>query len=261
MIKYERTWLAALTLGVWALVYATVAKADDFKGTWTIRPAEEAGKIYFGLAHRRHGGNSQHESDWPTSAFQGLDLATRARHDVSFTITRDAGRFDCEGFLKDGEGAGTFKFALNPAFVKDMAALGFGGIDDEMQFGMAVHDVSLEFARQMKAERLTGLDTGELIAFRVHGVSQPYIRSLRAEGLSAIDAGKLIAFRVHGVSPEFIEKVASLGYPHPDPDQLVAMRIHGVTPEFISSMKSKGMKDLTIDKLARISHSGADFSR
>src|SRR5690349_21974167 len=134
MIKYERTWLAALTLLVWGLVAATVAQAEEFKGTWTIRPAEEAGKVYFGLAHRMHGGSSQHEDDWPTSAFQGLDLTTRTRHDVTFNVSRDAGRIDCDGFIKEGEGAGTFKFTANPTYAKDMAALGFGDIDDEKQF-------------------------------------------------------------------------------------------------------------------------------
>ena len=60
--------------------------------------------------HRMHGGNSHHESDWPASAFAGLDLIERGKRDVQFNVTRDAGRFDCEGYLKDGDGAGIFRF-------------------------------------------------------------------------------------------------------------------------------------------------------
>ena len=36
------------------------------------------------------------------------------------------------------------------------SALGFSGIDDEEQVAMAVHDVTLDFARQMKGEQLQG---------------------------------------------------------------------------------------------------------
>ena len=87
---------------------------------------------------------------------QGLDLAVQGKRDVQFAITRDAGRFDCEGYLKDGEGAGIFHFTPDASYVKSMKALGFTGIDDEKQFAMAVHDVTLEFAKAMKAEKLDG---------------------------------------------------------------------------------------------------------
>jgi hypothetical protein len=262
------------------LLAARIARADEFNGTWTIRPSEEPGQVYFGLAHHRNGGSSQNESDWAIGEFLGLDLATRDRHDVTFSIARDAGRFECEGFIKQGEGAGVFHFTPNPGYGKEMAALGFDGIDDERQFAMAVHDVSVEFARQMKGRNLKNLDTDKLIAFRIFQISDNFIRELRAEGLAADDADRLIAFRVHGVtpalvravrksgiepsedqliamkihgvSPEFIEKIANLGYRHPGADQLVAMRIHGVTPEFIASLQSRGMKDLSIDKLVNM---------
>ena len=162
-------------------------------------------------------------------------------------------------------------------FAGEMSDLGFDGIDENKQFAMAVHDVTLEFARTMKAEKLSGFDTEKLIAFRIFDVNPQFIREMRAEGLSATDSDSLIAFRVHGVSsrmvrelknagievdedqliafrvhgvtPEFAAKVEAMGFKDVEPDQLIAMRVHGVTPEFISEMKSRGLKDLSIDKL------------
>jgi hypothetical protein len=233
------------------LVFAGVARAEDVKGTWTIRASDEAGQVYFGLAHHMHGGHSQDESDWPVGEFLGLDLTTTERHDVKFAIARDAGRFECDGFVKDGEGAGVFHFTPNPAFAQDMARLGFTGIDDEKQLAMAVHDVSIEFAREMKGRNLNGLDTDKLIAFRIFRITENFIRELRAEGLPARDADKLIAFRVHGVTPAMVHATRSAGL-EPDEDQLIAMRIHGVSPEYIASLKSRGMKDLTIDQLVSL---------
>ncbi len=280
---YRFAAVAALALGAWA--QGAPANAEVLQGSWTMSPSQDAGKVHFGLFHRREGSNINYESDWAVAAFQGLDPGT-ARHDVKFVVARDAGRFDCQGYLDSGSGAGPFTFTPDAQYAKSMAAIGFPGIDENKQFAMAMHDVSLEYARQMKAEKLEHLDTDKLLAFRIFDVTSQFIRDMRAAGLPANDADKLIAFRVHGVSPEFIadlrragvqadedrliafrvhgvspeyiSKVESLGYGKPTSDQLIAMRVHGVTPEFIAEMKSRGLKDLTLDKLVALRVHGID---
>jgi hypothetical protein len=277
----RRTTLLALILCAGTLAAApAVPAAEEFTGNWTIMPSKEPGKVRFGLIHHHEGGNSNHESDWPTSALQGLDVAASGKRNVQFSIARDAGRFTCEGYMNGDEGAGFFNFALDSKFRDSMSSLGFTGIDDEKQFAMAIHDVTLEFARQLKAEKLSNLDTDKLIAFRIFNVTPQFIDELRAAGVQATDSDKLVAFRIHGVTPqmvrevkkaglaptedqfvamrihgvtpEFIEKVAKLGFAHPELDQLVAMRIHGVTPEFIADMKSRGMQNLSIEQLVNL---------
>jgi hypothetical protein len=276
----SRRSILALSLLITSLALAPRALAEDFRGNWTLSKSERQGMVLFGLMHRARGASMQHESDWPASAMQGLDIKPAGKRDVQFSITRDAGRFDCEGYLKDGEGAGLFRFTANPRFAPDMAALGFHDIDAEKQFLMAVHDVSIEFAKAIKAEELDDLDADKIIAFRIFDVNAPFIRAMRAAGLPAKEADKLIAFRVHGVSPEmvqdlrqqgieadedmliafrvhgvsaeFVARIERLGYERPQPDQLVAMRVHGVTPEFITSLKSRGLKDLSIDQLINL---------
>jgi len=269
---------AAMVLCAWTLSAATFAA--EMKGNWTLAPSQEAGQVQFGLYIRNDGNNMQTTSDWPLAAFQGLDLANRERHDVNFAVVRDAGRFDCDGYLNQGEGAGFFRFTADAKFAGNMRAIGFDGIDEDKQFAMAVHDVTVEYAKQMKSHNLTGLDTDKLIAFRIFNITQQFIRDIRAEGLAATDADKLIAFRVHGVTPamvremrklgldthedqyiafrvhgvtpEYVAKVKAFGYADLEPDQLIAMRVHGVTPEFITEMKSRGLKDLSIDKLVAL---------
>jgi hypothetical protein len=273
-----------------ALVFSAFAPssraAEEFKGNWTISPSEQPGHVEFGLMHRRNGGHSQSQSDWPIAEFQGLDLASQAKHDVKFSVTRDAGRIDCEGYIKNGEGAGIFSFTADAKYPKAMSSLGFDGIDDDMQFAMAVHDVSLEFAKAIKAEKLSGLSTEMLLAFRIHGVTPQFIGEIRSAGLTADNADKLVAFRIHGVSPAwvsevrrsgltvsedeliafrihgvtpaFIANVEKLGYSHLEPGQLIAMRIHGVTPEYIADMKSRGLKNLTVDQLVNLRIHGID---
>jgi hypothetical protein len=277
---------SAIVIACCAWVLSAAAFAEQLKGNWTLSPSKQAGQVEFGMYIRNDGHNMQTASDWPVAAFQGLDLATRERHDVKFVIARDAGRFDCDGYLDQGEGAGFFRFSPDPKFVSNMRAIGFDGIDGNQQFAMAVHDVTLAYARQMKGMKLNGLTTEKLLAFRIFDISQEFIRELRTEGLATSDADKLvafrvhgvtpqmvrdmrklglvtdedqyIAFRVHGVSPEFVAKIEAFGYSDLEPRQLIAMRVHGVTPEFITEMKSRGLENLSIDKLVALRVHGLD---
>jgi hypothetical protein len=154
---------------------ANTLGSDTQSGDWTIRKSYEPGKVEFSLMDSRGGHHFHSSSDWPVSEFSGLDLSKSGRQDVHFTITRDAGRFECEGYLKDGEGAGLFHFIADPKYAQEMKSLGFEKIDGDKQWAMAIHDVSLKFAKEMKGENLQGLDTDKLIAFKIHGVTREFI--------------------------------------------------------------------------------------
>lgn len=224
-----------------------VVRAEVRSGDWTISKSDHPGKVEFSLIEHHRGGMSSHESDWPASTFQGVDFSKPGRQDVHFTITRDAGKIDCEGFLNDGEGAGIFHFQPDPDYTREMQSAGFT-IDEEKQFAMAVQDVSVAFAKQMKDEHLSNLDADKLIAFRIFGVDSAFIQALRAEGLKISDSDKLVAFRIHGVTPEMVQTLHQAGY-SPDEDTLIAMRIHGATPEWIEQLKQRGYDHVGLEKL------------
>jgi len=274
-------------LSLLALSFSTFARDNEpLRAHWSLQPSKQAGMVKFGMSYRDEDQQWQHMSDWPLSAFQGLDLATQERHDVTFGIAREAGRIEGEGFVKAGEGAGVFRFQPDPEYVPAMKKLGFDDIDESRQFAMAIHDVTREFARAMKAENLDGLDTDKLIAFRIFGVTPEFIHDLRAAGLPADESDKLIAFRVHGVTPavvaelfqlgleleedqliafrvhevtpDYVAKVKAAGLGVPDANQLIAMRVHDITPEYIAQMKSRGLKNLSLDRLVELKIHGID---
>ena len=226
---------------------AADVRGDLHRGDWTISKSDEPGKVEFSMIEHQHGGTSNHQSDWPASAFQGVDFSKPGRQDVRFTITRDAGKIDCEGFLDNGEGAGIFHFQPDANYPREMSSLGFP-IDDEKQFAMAVQDVSLDFAKQMKNERLSDLDADKLIAFRIFRVDSAFIEALRKEGLNITDSDKLVAFRIHGVTPQMVRSLHQAGY-SPDEDTLIAMRIHGATPEWMEALKQRGYDHIDLEQL------------
>jgi hypothetical protein len=221
--------------------------AEVAGGSWTLSKSSEPGKVEFSLIERHHGGTSSHSSDWPTSLFVSVDFSKRGRQDIRFTISRDAGKIDCEGFLTDGEGAGIFHFQPDPNYPREMRSVGFT-VDEEKQFSMAVQDVSLDFAREMKNEHLDDLDADKLVAFRIFNVSTSFIEELRAAGLKISDSNKLVAFRIHGVTPQMIRDLHQDGY-SPDEDSLIAMRIHGASPEWIADLKKRGYDHVDLEQL------------
>lgn len=246
-MRIRRT-LAYLVFASCIMVFVVKNRAADSRtGDWTISKSDEPGKVEFSLIEHHHGGTSSHQSDWPASSFQGVDLAKAGRQDVHFTIARDAGKIDCEGYLNNGEGAGLFHFLPDPNYSSQMHALGFS-IDEGKQFSMAVQDVSLDFAKQMKSEHLTDLDADKLIAFRIFRVDSAFIQALRAEGLNVTDSDKLVAFRIHGVTPQMVRSLHQAGY-KPDEDTLVAMRIHGATPEWMEQLKQRGYDHVELEQL------------
>jgi hypothetical protein len=263
--------LAALAL------FPLIALGAVENGSWSLGPVDQPGKVQFTL----QGSNGEHHFDtssaWQLADLKGLDWAGAAKHDVHFTITRDAGTIDCQGFVKEQRGAGLFTFRPNPQYLQEMSKLGYSFEDREL-FSAAIFDVSFEFVRAMKSAAVRGLDAGKFLAFRIHGVTPEFVRDLRAAGLEAADAGKLIAFRIHGVTPEFVRdlrgaginttdedkliafrihgvspefagEISHLGFPHAPPEQLIALRIHGVTPEYIEGLRSKGLQNLTLEQL------------
>jgi hypothetical protein len=222
-------------------------KNEVHSGSWAVSKSDEAGKVQFALMEHRHDGMSNHQSDWAMSSFPGVDFSKPGRQDVQFTISRDAGKLECEGYLKDGDGAGVFHFQPDPNYAREMHSIGFD-VDEEKQYAMTVYDVSLAFAREMKGLHLSDLDTDKLIAFRIFGVDKAFIDALRAEGLKISDADKLVAFRIHGVSAQMVRNLRQSGY-SPDEDTLVAMRIHGATPEWIAELKKEGYDHVDLEKL------------
>ena len=246
-MRMRRT-LAYLVFASCVLLIVVKNRAAEVRsGEWTISKSDNPGKVEFSLIEHHHGGTSSHQSDWPATSFQGVDFSKPGRQDIRFTITRDAGKIECEGFLHDGEGAGIFHFQTDANYAHAMQSLGFP-VDEEKQFSMAVQDVSLEFAKQMKNEHLSDLDADKLVAFRIFRVDSAFIEALRAEGLQITDSDKLVAFRIHGVTPEMIRSLHQAGY-SPDEDTLIAMRIHGATPEWMEQLKQRGYNHVDLEKL------------
>jgi hypothetical protein len=221
------------------LFFQTCLAGDAVVGAWSIRPTGKAGTVELSLRVEPGAYQMNDEREWATHELHGLDVTTGARHDVRFTIDRDAGTLALRGSLEAGEGGGAFEFSPSHQYEQELASLGITIGNEVEQLAMAVHDVSLPFVRELHALQLSQLTAGMLIAFRVQGVGPEFVRDLRAAGLAADDGGTLVALRVQHVTPDLVHAFHREGI-QPDEGMLIALQTQGVTPEWIHQFTQMG---------------------
>jgi len=244
-------------------VALAVQNAPPVTGQWMIDGRVVEGKVELTLrGNRGEHGHFNSSSMLPLEQVRGLsyELMNSAGANVRFEIARDAGTLTCEGYFKDGNGAGAFTFSANPRFVSEMQSLGYAGLSTDMVFSMAVHDVTLAYVRDLRALGIERVSSDQLIAMVIHGVAIEYIREMQALGYNELSPDNLVAMRIHGVSTEFARELKALGY-SPSIDQMVAMRIHGVTPAFAKELKALGYQSILPDQMIamQIHGAGIDF--
>lgn len=269
-----------------ALLAPAASAADsDLPDTisWTIdadSDAAPADRVQFTLSYRagRSQGNWSNTTD--LGELQGLEaaeLSSAQSTPVRFRITREAGRFDCEGVVRQRRGSGDCRFEADTAFASALSARGIGApsrlqhyqlalarvgmalieeldrqnyarpsVDDLVSAG--IHRADAAYIRAMaEAGYRVGTVDG-LVRMRIHRVTPDYVAALAAAGYRP-DADTAVQMRIHGVTPDYIQGVARAGGGRFTQENLIAMRIHGVSPEFVSEMSGLGYRDLSADQL------------
>ena len=78
---------------------------------------------------------------------------------------------------------------------------------------------------------------------------------MRAATGENLDSDTLISMKIQGVTPAYLKELKDAGF-KVDPEEAIAAKIQGITPEFIATARRHGFKDLTLDKLIALKHSG-----
>ena len=238
-----------------SLSLASSASAQEtISGEWVVEQGHSAGNVVLTL-HRDTGENTfMSSSTVSLETFKGLSQGQMSSpgNNVNFQIVREAGLVSCEGYFKEGKGSGVFTFTPSQDFVAKLSARGYTDISDEMQFRMALHDVTVGFIQEFADLGYDHIPAGELVSMRVHNVTADFVKSLKALGYDQVPIRDLRAMRIHGVTADFIKSLAEAGYQNPPVNQLVSLRIHDVSIDFIKAMQSAGLAPLKIDQLVKM---------
>jgi beta-lactamase regulating signal transducer with metallopeptidase domain len=258
-------------------VVETPAKEDrPSQGTWTARRKGEKIELFL----RWGSGRGRLESSFPLAANQLAGL-TAGR----FEIRRDAGTLRFEGRFEDAkegpQGTGSFTFEGNPAYIGQMANLGYVLRDDRL-VEYAMFDVSSTFALGLLDLGYGRLTEEQLVAFRIHGVTPEFIQEIGDAGYRELSPERLVELRIMGVNAKlirewahdgfgdlrderrfqayvttaFIREMEGAGYRDLSSRQLSDFRLYGIDAEFVRKAASEGYRDLSPEELVELRITG-----
>jgi uncharacterized protein (UPF0335 family) len=240
-----------------AVVSFTVGAAQKtITGEWTAAlDPKKPGDIHLAF-HRRSekGGFNMTSDSVALSELQGLTAqsVSSAKTDVNFRLVREAGIFECEGFFKDGRGAGFWTFTPNQNFVSTMRARGYQDLTEEDFLRAAMHNLTGKFIEDLKSAGYDRLEFRVLLRAASHEITPKFIREMQSAGYEGLTMEELIRARNHEITSEYVKEVRAMGFERPPMGTLIRMRNHEITPEFISRMKSAGFENLSIEQLIRL---------
>src|SRR5262245_50264428 len=198
--------LATLLLAIFLIsTFVTAANQDVLRGSWSI--SHDSGEGMYINIRRGH-------SNFSMSKLEGVNLNALANGPVQFKVDREAGVFQFEGVIRNGEGGGELELQIKPQFVSEMSRLGHSNFADDELFLMASLNLTTAEVKEFNSLGYSKISTDQLVEMKIHGVSPKFIRDLQARGYTDLAEEKLVEMRIHGVSPEFIDAISAAGYPH-----------------------------------------------
>ncbi|HEX8890538.1 MAG TPA: hypothetical protein VF779_15400 [Pyrinomonadaceae bacterium] len=251
-------------------IVVNTAQGQAFEGEWIADfKARNDGKVEFTLRYEERKADSSggwNYNNWSNSngiapeQLQGLtrEQATSATGgQVKFQLKRDAGTFDCDGWFKDGRGAGLFAFLPNRGFIAEINRRGINGsLTDEQLFQLAHTDMGLAFLDELKSQNYEMPTLDQLLRMSEHGVRLDFLKGLKALGAKPKTVESLLDMRDNGVSLSFIEQLRAYGFQNLSADDLIKSRQAGVSATYLSALKQEGYSGLSMDELVRLRSQG-----
>ncbi|HZY99003.1 MAG TPA: hypothetical protein VFE36_05480 [Candidatus Baltobacteraceae bacterium] len=244
----------AIVFPALALATYCAAAAADLSGTWAVTPSTASGKIYFDLTIEDSNGHDRSHSgnDYTPSAL-GLtqQQLNGPGHHVSFTISRDAGSFACEGWVTNGRGGGSAAFSPSAEYISKMNARGYDPSSEQIA-SAALVDLSNAYVDGLAAAGVQKPPFEDLIAMRALNVDGSYVNDLHSVGLNVTVARDLIELKALNVNAAYVKTLATLGYTGLSSHQLVELRALKIDADFVRRVKAHGIAHPTIQDLVRL---------
>lgn len=229
---------------------------NTITGQWTAEMRrDKPGEIQM-TYHRRSetGGFSMTGGSVPLGELQGLtsEAAFSTRANVNFNVIREAGTFACEGYFREGKGAGFWTFTPSRSFVSAMRDRGYGDLTDEDVLRAAMHKLTISFIEDLKSAGYDRVEFKHLLRAASHGVTPAFIREMRSAGYQGLTLEELVRARNHNVNGQYVKEVRAMGFDKQPLEKLIRLRNHEITQEFINRMRSAGFDNLSIEQLIRL---------
>lgn len=230
------------------VMLALPANADVARGTWNI--TSDRGAIV--LQMNWHSPDGRHENSHSSSIDAqtlGISsaLASPGQH-ATFQLHREAGGYAFDGWLGNGQGAGSYTFTTNDAFFARLRNRGYDvqTLDYEMAF--ANLDITSAYVDQMESLGYKG-NVNQLIALKALDVTAQYVHDLQAAGITDITQSQVISMRALHIDRAYVNEIADAGFPHLSASQYVTLKALHVDGAYIRYLRGHGFKNLTVSQV------------
>lgn len=213
---------------------------------------QNADEVQLTLIRRsERGGNHTSGRGYALSELQGLtrEQAFGQRSDVRFRLVREAGTFECEGFFREGKGAGHWTLKINSDYISAMRSRGYDNLSDDDLFSATVFDISIKSIEDLRAAGYDKLTFKELVEASIFKVTGDFIREMKGAGFDDLTLKELVEARIFKVDAQYAREVAQMGFGNQPLKGLVEMRIFKITPEFIKGVRALGFDNLSLREL------------
>lgn len=224
-------------------------------GQWTAElKRDKPGEIQMTYHRRTDTSDSMFGKTVPLGELQGLtaEAASAPRANVNFNVVRQAGTFACEGYFREGKGAGFWTFTPSRSFVAAMSERGYGNLSDEDLLRAAFHNLTTNLIEDLKSAGYDRLEFRQLLRASTHGITPEFIREMQAAGYQGLTMEQLVRARNHNINGGYIREVRAMGFDKQPLEKLIRLRNHNITQDFINRMRAAGFDGLSIEELIRL---------
>jgi hypothetical protein len=231
-------------------IRAKSAAQGAITGEWLAEfNRKNADEVQFTVIRRSARGGQHDSSDGISlNELQGLtrQQAFGAKTEVNFRLVREAGTFQCEGYFREGNGAGHWTLTPSQSFISAMRERGYDNLSEDDLFSAALFDINIKGIEDLKAAGYDRLSFKELVEASIFKVTGDFAREMRSAGFENLSLKQLVEARIFKIDGRYAKEVQEMGFGRQPLKTLVEMRIFKITPEFISEMRSMGFENLTL---------------
>ncbi len=235
---------------------AQAAQKSATGGEWlVIMKANKPGDVHITFHRQREKGSLMMTSaDIPLGELKGLtpDTESSTEVEVNFNIAREAGIFACEGFFRQGKGAGFWTFTPSRSFVSAARSRGYEDLSEEDLLRAALHNLTIKLIDDLKSVGYERVEFTQLLRAASRDITPQFIREMHNAGYQNLSIEELIRARNHNINGEYVKEVRAMGFDKQPIETLIRLRNHKITGEFIQRAKTKGFTDLSLEQLIRL---------
>lgn len=115
---------------------------------------------------------------------------------VNFRIVREAGTFECEGYMQDEKGTGLWKLTINQDYISSMHNRGFDNLTENDLFDAVLQNINSKLIQDLESAGYDHLSFHDLVEARIFNITTEFIHEQKSAGYGNLAFKELVELRL-----------------------------------------------------------------